>query len=307
MYIYIYMYIPPDLSPSHDFDEIALSSQYRGHFWKQNSLLCFSKKYLSLTLTGFCVPKRVGYGHPFFIVQSVARLCPVWARMSLSWHSQRHCWLLMYIHRLCWAYHQLCWLWNLVFRPSAKFNRHQCLLCAHHRSGQVSERYCPTPPHPTPCVTWNIFNVAWRMCASASERAVASHHRSAQVSERYCPTPPHPTPCVTWNIFNVAWRMCASASERAVASHHRSGQVSERYCPTPPHPTPCVTWNIFNVAWRMCASASERAVASHHRSAQVNERYCPTPPHHPPRDVKHLQRSMTYVRKCKWTCCGVTS
>ena len=29
----------------------------------------------------------------------------------------------------------------------------------------------PTPPHP--CVTWHIFNVAWRMCARASERAVA--------------------------------------------------------------------------------------------------------------------------------------
>ena len=33
------------------------------------------------------------------------------------------------------------------------------------------ERYYPTPPHP--CVTWHIFNVAWRMCARASERAVA--------------------------------------------------------------------------------------------------------------------------------------
>ena len=29
----------------------------------------------------------------------------------------------------------------------------------------------PTPPHP--CVTWHIFNVAWCMCARASERAVA--------------------------------------------------------------------------------------------------------------------------------------
>ena len=29
----------------------------------------------------------------------------------------------------------------------------------------------PAPPHP--CVTWHIFNVAWRMCARASERAVA--------------------------------------------------------------------------------------------------------------------------------------
>ena len=36
---------------------------------------------------------------------------------------------------------------------------------------QVRERYYPTPPHP--CVTWHIFNVAWRMCARASERAVA--------------------------------------------------------------------------------------------------------------------------------------
>ena len=29
----------------------------------------------------------------------------------------------------------------------------------------------PTPPHS--CVTWHIFNVAWRMCTRASERAVA--------------------------------------------------------------------------------------------------------------------------------------
>ena len=124
-------------------------------FLEATQPLSFLKKYLSLTLTGFCVPKRVGHGQPFFIVQSFARLCPVWARMSLSWYSQCHCWLLMYIHRLCWAYHQLCWLWNLVFRPSAKSNNgHQCLLCAHHRSAQVSERYCPTPPHPTPPPAW---------------------------------------------------------------------------------------------------------------------------------------------------------
>ena len=33
------------------------------------------------------------------------------------------------------------------------------------------------------------------------------------------------------------------------------------------------------------------------------------PPHPTPplRDVTHLQRSMTYVRTCKWTCRGVTS
>ena len=48
----------------------------------------------------------------------------------------------------------------------------------------------PTPPHP--CVTWHIFNVAWRMCASASERALAWHHGSAQVRGRDYPTPPHP-------------------------------------------------------------------------------------------------------------------
>ena len=42
---------------------------------------------------------------------------------------------------------------------------------------------------------------------------------------------------------------------------------------------------------------------------QVRERYYPTPPHPTPplRDVTHLQRSMTYVRTCKWTCRGVTS
>ena len=44
--------------------------------------------------------------------------------------------------------------------------------------------------------------------------------------------------------------------------------------------------------------------ASTSDGAQVRERYYPTPPL---RDVTHLQRSMTYVRTCKWTCCGVTS
>ena len=54
--------------------------------------------YSPLTLTGFCALKRVGYWHAFFFVHSVARVCPVSARMSFSWHSQRHCWLLIYIH-----------------------------------------------------------------------------------------------------------------------------------------------------------------------------------------------------------------
>ena len=59
----------------------------------------FQKKYVSSTLTGFCVLKRVGYAHPFFPLHRFARVCPVKARMSLSWHSQRHCWLRIYIHR----------------------------------------------------------------------------------------------------------------------------------------------------------------------------------------------------------------
>ena len=52
---------PPDLSPSHDYDKTCLSLQYRVNFRRQNSLCFFFKKYLSLTLTGFCVLKRVGY------------------------------------------------------------------------------------------------------------------------------------------------------------------------------------------------------------------------------------------------------
>ena len=34
-------------------------------FGRKTASYFFRKKYLSLTLTGFCVPKRVGYGHPF--------------------------------------------------------------------------------------------------------------------------------------------------------------------------------------------------------------------------------------------------
>ena len=36
-------------------------------------------------------------------------------------------------------------------------------------------------------------------------------------------------------------------------------------------------------------------------------RWCQYEPTPPLRDVTHLQRSMTYVRTCKWTCRGVTS
>ena len=91
--------IPSDLLPSHDFDEIAMSSQYRGNFWKKNSLLFFSKKVSVVNPYRVLCPKTSRIRTPLFIAQSVARVCPVWARMSLSWHSQRHCWLLMYIHK----------------------------------------------------------------------------------------------------------------------------------------------------------------------------------------------------------------
>ena len=149
-------------------------------FGRKTASYFFRKKYLSLTLTGFCVPKRVGYGHPFsslrasqeFVLFGRGCLCHDIPNATVDFSCTST--------RVCWAYHQLCWLWNLVFRPSAKSNRHQCLLCA----SEWTLIPHPTPPHPTPCVTWNLFNVAWRMCASASERAVASHHSGAQVSER---------------------------------------------------------------------------------------------------------------------------
>ena len=166
--------------------------------WGQIVSYFFQKKYVLWTLTGFCVLKRVGYWHAFFVFQNVARVCPVSARMSLSWHSQRHCWLLMYFHK------------TLLGRMCA--NASERAVASHHRSAQVRERYCPTPPHPMRDVRHlevrKYVNViapphpmrdvrhlqrrAWRMCANASERAVASHDRNAQVRERYCPTPPHP-------------------------------------------------------------------------------------------------------------------
>ena len=82
--IYIYINIPSDLLPSHDFDEIAMSSQYRGHFWKKNSLLFFSKKISVVNPYRVLCPKTSRIRTPLFIAQSVARVCPVWARMSLS-------------------------------------------------------------------------------------------------------------------------------------------------------------------------------------------------------------------------------
>ena len=68
-------------------------------FYAEGSLKFFKNSDVSSTLTVFCVLKRVGYTHPFFPTQSFASVCPVKARRSLSWHSQRHCWLLIYIQR----------------------------------------------------------------------------------------------------------------------------------------------------------------------------------------------------------------
>ena len=130
----------------------------------------------------------------------------------------------------------------------------------------------PTPPRPTPphpCVTWHIFNVAWRICAIVRTckwtcRGVTSWECASTWT--LLPTTPHP--CVTWHIFNVAWRMCAIVRTckwtcRGVTSWECASTWT--LLPTPPHP--CVTWHIFNVAWRICA----------------------------------------IVRTCKWTCRGVTS
>ena len=66
---------------------------------------------------------------------------------------------------------------------------------------QVRERYYPTPPHP--CVTWHIFNVAWRMCAIVRTckwtcRGVTSWECASTWT--LLPTP-HPTP---------AWRDTSS-------------------------------------------------------------------------------------------------
>ena len=50
-----------------------------------------------------------------------------------------------------------------------------------------------TPPHP--CVTWHIFNVAWRMCARASEtcRGVTSWECASTWTLLPHPTPPQGT------------------------------------------------------------------------------------------------------------------
>ena len=80
-YTYININIPSDLLPSHDFDEIAMSSQYRGHFWKKNSLLFFSKKISVINPYRVLCPKTSRIRTPLFIAQSVAS------------------WLLMYIHK----------------------------------------------------------------------------------------------------------------------------------------------------------------------------------------------------------------
>ena len=115
-------------------------------FGRKTASYFFRKKYLSLTLTGFCVPKRVGYGHPFsslrasqeFVLFGRGCLCHDIPNATVDFSCTST--------RVCWAYHQLCWSWNLVFRPSAKSNRHQCLLCA----SEWTLIPHPTPPHPTP-------------------------------------------------------------------------------------------------------------------------------------------------------------
>ena len=114
------------------------------------------------------------------------------------------------------------------------------------------ERYCLTPPHPTP--TQDNHNVAWRVCASARE----DHH---SVAWRVWASAREDHHNVAWRVWasaredhhNVAWRVCASAREhnnnvawRVWANWH------ECHCPTPPHPTP--PQDNHNVAWRLCAS-----------------------------------------------------
>ena len=61
------------------------------------------------------------------------------------------------------------------------------------------------------------------MCASASERAVASHHRSAQVSERYCPTPPRPTPGLWAGKGSASInKMYRSSNEEISTKNHKN-------------------------------------------------------------------------------------
>ena len=68
-------------------------------FLEEKQPLIFFEKISVVNPYRVLCPKTSRIRTPLFIAQSVARVCPVWARMSLSWHSQRHCWLLMYIHK----------------------------------------------------------------------------------------------------------------------------------------------------------------------------------------------------------------
>ena len=92
------------------------------------------------------------------------------------------------------------------------------------------------------------------MCASASERAMASHHRSAQVSERYCPTPPHPT--------TVLWAGERSASTNTLRSRLLQPVLLDRGSPVYldgvrpslaswliASPTGGIWWNHVEPAW----------------------------------------------------------
>ena len=89
-------------------------------FGRKTASYFFRKKYLSLTLTGFCVPKRVGYGHPFSSLRASQEFV-LFGRGCLS-HDIPNATVDFSCTstRVCWAYHQLCWSWNLAFRPSAK-------------------------------------------------------------------------------------------------------------------------------------------------------------------------------------------
>ena len=131
----------------------------------------FHKKYVSSTLTGFCVLKRVGYAHPFFPLHRFARVCPVKARMSLSWHSHRHCRLRIYIHRFLLGFPPTLLLMELQKRSMTYVGK--CKRRLQKRSltyvGQCKRRLQKrsTAWHMWESAREDCTSVAWRMWASA--------------------------------------------------------------------------------------------------------------------------------------------
>ena len=142
-------------------------------------------------------------------------------------------------------------------------------------NGRWHERYCPTPPHPSPLnaehrvqesSTLDERDVTWTLLPHPTPpmpwmQSIESRSLQLEMNgtwhERYCPTPPHPSPLnaehraqesSTWDERDVTWTLLPhptppmppwmQSTESRSLQLEMNGTWHERYCPTPPHPSP---------------------------------------------------------------------